>query len=92
MDRDDWGVKRVCLTCGARFYDFDKSPIVCPLCSTVFDPDYLSKRKTKNFQDKVESVVVDDVDTVADDDDVIDGAGDDLDETDADIPLDDEKN
>jgi len=35
----EWGVKRACLACGARFYDMQKSPIVCPSCETVFDPE-----------------------------------------------------
>tara|TARA_A100001037_G_scaffold174253_1_gene156271 strand:- start:47 stop:520 length:474 start_codon:yes stop_codon:yes gene_type:complete len=37
--KPEWGVKRVCLACGARFYDMQKSPIVCPSCDTQFDPE-----------------------------------------------------
>ena len=36
MARPDLGVKRQCLSCGARFYDLNKNPIVCPKCATVF--------------------------------------------------------
>lgn len=39
MAKPEWGVKRACLSCGARFYDMQKSPIVCPSCETVFDPE-----------------------------------------------------
>ena len=39
MAKPEWGVKRNCLSCGARFYDMQKSPIVCPSCETVFDPE-----------------------------------------------------
>ncbi len=39
MAKAEWGVKRACLSCGARFYDMQKSPIVCPSCETVFDPE-----------------------------------------------------
>ena len=39
MAKPEWGVKRACLACGARFYDMQKSPIVCPSCETVFDPE-----------------------------------------------------
>ena len=39
MAKAEWGVKRACLACGARFYDMQKSPIVCPSCETVFDPE-----------------------------------------------------
>ncbi len=30
------GLKRVCASCATRFYDFNKSPIVCPKCNTEF--------------------------------------------------------
>jgi len=33
------GQKRVCLHCGARFYDLNKHPIVCPSCGTTFEPE-----------------------------------------------------
>ncbi|MGC2854960.1 TIGR02300 family protein [Novispirillum sp. DQ9] len=32
MSKPEWGTKRTCTTCGARFYDMLKSPIVCPKC------------------------------------------------------------
>jgi uncharacterized protein (TIGR02300 family) len=34
----DLGTKRLCASCGAKFYDLDKNPIVCPKCETVFHP------------------------------------------------------
>jgi uncharacterized protein (TIGR02300 family) len=90
MSRDDWGIKRVCLSCGTRFYDFNKSPIICPTCGAVFDPEYLLKRKTKNSQEKSDDII-DDIDTVVEDGDLIDESGDDLEDTDDDIVLNDEK-
>ena len=30
----DLGTKRVCVACGARFYDLTKAPAVCPKCGT----------------------------------------------------------
>lgn len=41
MVRADWGLKRLCQSCGIKFYDFHKSPIVCPDCGEEFDPDAL---------------------------------------------------
>ncbi len=35
MAKPELGTKRLCGNCGAKFYDLDKSPIVCPKCSTV---------------------------------------------------------
>jgi uncharacterized protein (TIGR02300 family) len=36
--KPEWGEKRICLDCGAKFYDMQRSPIVCPSCETVFVP------------------------------------------------------
>jgi uncharacterized protein (TIGR02300 family) len=33
----EWGTKRSCQGCGARFYDLLKSPILCPKCGTTFE-------------------------------------------------------
>lgn len=38
MAKAEWGTKRVCLNCSARFYDMLRDPIVCPSCETVVDP------------------------------------------------------
>lgn len=89
MDRKDWGIKRICLGCGARFYDFKKDPIVCPTCGMVHDAEYLSRRKVKAVNEKVEDdMIIDaDVDDVQDDD--IDELDEDTD--DGMVPLDDAK-
>jgi uncharacterized protein (TIGR02300 family) len=34
--KPDFGTKRLCAGCGAKFYDLNKNPIVCPKCETVF--------------------------------------------------------
>lgn len=34
MVKPELGTKRVCVSCGTRFYDLTKSPAVCPKCST----------------------------------------------------------
>ena len=33
----EWGTKRTCLSCGARFYDLRREPIVCPACGAAVD-------------------------------------------------------
>jgi uncharacterized protein (TIGR02300 family) len=30
------GTKRVCQSCGNKFYDLNRDPITCPICQTVF--------------------------------------------------------
>jgi uncharacterized protein (TIGR02300 family) len=36
LAKPDLGTKRLCASCGAKFYDLSKTPIVCPKCETVF--------------------------------------------------------
>jgi uncharacterized protein (TIGR02300 family) len=35
--KPELGTKRHCSGCGARFYDLNKDPIVCPKCHTVLE-------------------------------------------------------
>ena len=37
MAKPELGTKRLCANCGAKFYDLDKNPIVCPKCQTVME-------------------------------------------------------
>jgi uncharacterized protein (TIGR02300 family) len=92
VDRSEWGIKRCCLICGTRFYDFNNVPILCPECNAIFDPEYLAKRKTKNSHERVEdpdvgaSLVDNDLPPADDEDDDIVS----LDNAE-DIPVDDSK-
>ena len=38
LAKPNWGLKRTCLSCGDRFYDMKRDPIVCPTCEAVLDP------------------------------------------------------
>jgi uncharacterized protein (TIGR02300 family) len=57
MAKPEWGRKRTCQVCGKKFYDLNKSPIICPCPEAVeFDPDiYLKSRKGKNLSTKAVS-------------------------------------
>ena len=44
MAKPDLGTKRLCGSCGAKFYDLSKTPIVCPKCQTVFVAAPVSSR------------------------------------------------
>jgi uncharacterized protein (TIGR02300 family) len=50
------GVKRVCPSCGARFYDLNKKPISCPKCAFSFEPDVLLKPRRPRTPEKVRPV------------------------------------
>jgi hypothetical protein len=39
MPKAEWGVKRTCPNCEARFYDLQREPIVCPECGAAFAID-----------------------------------------------------
>lgn len=45
LAKPEWGTKRVCQSCAARFYDLGRSPIVCPSCGTVFDLEVLNRAR-----------------------------------------------
>ena len=36
MARPELGTKRQCRSCGNRFYDLNRDPILCPKCGAVF--------------------------------------------------------
>ena len=36
MSKPARGTKRVCPSCGARFYDLNRSPITCPVCRAAY--------------------------------------------------------
>jgi uncharacterized protein (TIGR02300 family) len=35
--KPELGGKRLCASCGAKFYDLNKTPIACPKCGTPFE-------------------------------------------------------
>ena len=45
MAKPEWGTKRICPNCGARYYDLQKDPPVCPSCGRTFDPEALLKSR-----------------------------------------------
>lgn len=36
MAKPELGIKRTCASCGAKYYDLNRDPIVCPSCGAVF--------------------------------------------------------
>ena len=102
MAKPEWGLKRTCLGCSARFYDMQRDPIVCPSCEAEFDPLALvrprraraaaaSKAKAAAAKPIDEAAETGDTDEVADDDALeIDDAAIDLDDDDDDVIPDDD--
>jgi uncharacterized protein (TIGR02300 family) len=45
VTKAELGTKRLCPNCGARYYDLNKQPVVCPRCGTEFE--MLAAAKTR---------------------------------------------
>ncbi|KAB7742709.1 TIGR02300 family protein [Parvibaculum sedimenti] len=71
MSKPELGTKRDCPSCGAKFYDLNKSPAVCPKCKHEFVPDSGAKAKRVKPVEKPKEkaprpvVVADDEDNVS---------------------------
>jgi len=94
MAKADLGTKRACLACGMRFYDFSRSPIICPGCGAEFDPENIIKSRKGRTAAKTtprDDVDATDDDHIDDDDaDLNDAVVDDNDDDDIDFDDDDD--
>ena len=66
MAKPEWGIKRICPNCGARYYDLRKDPPTCPSCGVIYDPEALLKsRRARSapVDDTKKPVIVADEDT-----------------------------
>ena len=78
MAKPEWGRKRTCQVCGKKYYDLNKSPIICPCPEAVeFDPnDYLKSRKGKSVPTKASvednNDLTKDIENIVDIDDIDD--------------------
>ena len=68
------GTKRVCPSCGARFYDLSRTPITCPVCQAVYQvtppPSRRAERARpvevrKVVEPEVEAPVLESVDVIS---------------------------
>jgi uncharacterized protein (TIGR02300 family) len=47
--KPEWGTKRTCQKCEARFYDLKRTPIVCPKCGHSHDvEDFIKTRRSRS--------------------------------------------
>jgi uncharacterized protein (TIGR02300 family) len=56
------GTKRVCQSCGSKFYDLNRTPITCPICHAVFQQQEIRGGKAAPAGNAVEE---DDEDLIA---------------------------
>ena len=52
MAKPELGAKRQCQACGAKFFDLNKDPIVCPKCGTVFQGVAMRARAASKDDDE----------------------------------------
>ena len=57
MAKSEWGTKRICPSCGTRYYDMMRDTVVCPKCSTPFDPEAFLKARRARPAAPVEKVL-----------------------------------
>ncbi len=50
MSKPAKGTKRVCPSCGARFYDLNRTPVSCPLCQTAYQVPVAAPRRNERAQ------------------------------------------
>ena len=60
MVKPEWGIKRICFNCGARYYDLQRDPILCPSCGTEFDPEALLRARRVRSLSSTEKVAAKD--------------------------------
>ena len=45
MVKPEWGMKRICPSCGTRYYDMHRDPVACPKCGAAYDADTSQKTR-----------------------------------------------
>ena len=83
------GLKRICTECNARFYDFNKSPIICPSCGAEYTGVVKVKSRRSRTANDTKAAVSPEADDTTKDNQVEAGADDNEDEDDESISLDD---
>ena len=54
LAKPELGTKRQCQNCGAKFFDLNKDPIVCPKCGTVFQGAARVRAAAKPMEEEAE--------------------------------------
>ena len=75
---DARGLKRICMSCGTRFYDFKKRPIACPTCKEEFSGEIKVKARRGRISNvdpiaekPTKALPADDADEIAENSEVV---------------------
>jgi uncharacterized protein (TIGR02300 family) len=55
--KPELGNKRQCQNCGAKFFDLNKDPIICPKCGTVFQGAARARPAAKEAEEEEDTEV-----------------------------------
>ena len=45
MAKQEWGTKRLCPSCGVKYYDLRRNPVTCPKCDSAYPTPPASKAR-----------------------------------------------
>ena len=71
MAKPEWGTKRIG-PCGTKFYDFNKSPVICPNCGGEVIPKEEKIKSAKNLEKEKTKVISQEQNLIEDNNDVED--------------------
>ena len=79
MAKPELGLKRVCVSCGTKFYDLTRAPAICPKCGTEQPAEQpkLKRASSSIVEERVKKRVVA---PEADAEDIVEVEGEDADE------------
>ena len=97
MAKSELGTKRLCPSCGAKYYDLNRNPITCPKCGTIFQAVMTSRAakaakvvETPEEDEDEEDVMAPEIVTLEEADAEAEGADDVPDLSDDDVVLEDD--
>jgi uncharacterized protein (TIGR02300 family) len=70
MPRAEWGVKRTCPNCETRFYDLQRTPVLCPECGVTYNVDDHGKVSAMRER-RVLAPVAEDEEALVDEEDLV---------------------
>ena len=74
MAKPEWGTKRIG-PCGTKFYDFNKSPVICPNCGGEVITKEEKIKSTKNLVKEKTKVISQEENLIEDNNEVVDELG-----------------
>ena len=58
MAKPEWGTKRVCQSCGTRFYDLMRTPCTCPKCGSAVEAEVVFKPRRQSAEARAAAKLV----------------------------------